>query len=194
MNIIILLGHPNKNSFNHAIAQICRNQLEKNGHTVFFHDLYEEKFNPLHTLNNSESTIDIVVEKHISHLRISDGIIVIHPNWWGQPPAIVKGWLDRVLLPGIAYNFVQNKKMENIPIGFLKAKVALVFNTSNAPNNIENDPLDSIWKNNVFKFCGVNQVERKNYCALKESNFKQRSLWLSEVSSIVNTHFPEIKK
>ncbi len=195
MKVLIVLGHPDNRSFNHAIAKACKTQIESNGHSVFFHDLYAENFSPLHHIDNtnSDSTVDAEIHTHCSQLADSDGIIVIHPNWWGQPPAIIKGWIDRVLMQGIAYDFVENDEGAHVPVGLLKAKIGLVLNTSNTPNDIGDDPLDSIWKNRVFNFCGVDQVERRNFCVVKDSDENQRSLWLSEVQSMINSYFPKIK-
>ena len=198
MKVLIILGHPDNTSFNHAIACTCKKEIENNGHSVFFHDLYNEKFNPLLQIDSLNQDIkpDENLKTHIEDLTNSDAIIVIHPNWWGQPPAIIKGWLDRVLVQGIAYDFIQNEKGEYIPIGLLKAKIALILNTSNTPddldNEILNDPLDSIWKERVFKFCGVNQIVRKNFSTVKNSNVNQRSQWLSEIEILMNTHFPKV--
>lgn len=193
MKVLIVLGHPDKKSFNHAIAEACISQIESNGHTIFFHDLYAENFKPLLHIDkeNPNKPLDKHIKAHCDDLINCDGIIVIHPNWWGQPPAIIKGWLDRVLLPGIAYDFVDNGKGGTVPIGLLKAQNAIILNSSNTPYNMENDPLDAIWKNNVFKFCGINKVERRNFCALKDSDEKQRHQWLSEVQLMMNTLFPK---
>ena len=193
MNVLIILGHPDKKSFNHAIAQTCISQIETNGHCTLFHDLYAENFKPLlHIANEKyEMQIDNQLKAHCDNLINSDGIIIIHPNWWGQPPAIIKGWLDRVLLPGIAYDFVENKKGENIPIGLLKAQRAIVFNSSNSPYEKKSDPLKSIWKNSVFNFCGVNKIEHRNFCLVKNSDENQRNQWLNEVKEMINIHFPK---
>ena len=194
MNVLIILGHPDKKSFNHAIAKACIAQVESNGHTVLFHDLYAEKFNPLHQIDNlnQNEEVDDIVKIHCSHLKKSDAIIVIHPNWWGQPPAIIKGWLDRVFLPGVAYDFISNNKGKQTPVGLLKAQTGLVLNTSNAPSTIENDFLQSIWKNHVFGFCGVKKIERKNFAFIKGSDNKQRAKWLLEVKQMVASLFPVV--
>lgn len=193
MNVLIILGHPDKKSFNHAIAQTCISKIDANGHSVFFHDLYVENFNPLLHIDNenNETVIDNQIKVHCDDLINCDGIIIIHPNWWGQPPAIIKGWLDRVLLPEVAYKFVDNEKGEHIPIGLLKAKSAIVLNSSNSSCDDENRALDSIWKNKVFKFCGVNKVERINFCAVKNSDKNQRNKWLTEVQFMMDTYFPK---
>ncbi len=71
------------------------------------------------------------VMMHCREIAEARGIVVVHPNWWGQPPAILKGWVDRVLRAGVAYEFVEGDSGEGIPNGLLKAETAMVFNTSN---------------------------------------------------------------
>ena len=78
-----------------------------------------------------------------------------------MPPAILKGWIDRVLRMEIAYRFVANDKGEGVPVGLLKARAAIVFNTANTPEDRERetfgDPLESLWKKCVFDLCGVKE-------------------------------------
>jgi len=195
MNVLIVLGHPDENSYNHAIAETCKNRLIENGHSVVFHDLYKEHFSPViktvEIPKNGE--IDYVIKMHCEDLVNSDGIIVIHPNWWGQPPAILKGWIDRVIRPGVAYEFEEGDAGEGIPIGLLKAKSALVFNTSNTSEERENklfgDPLETIWRNCIFDFCGVKQFERKIFRIVVTSDLTRRQIWLNEVIMMIDKYF-----
>jgi putative NADPH-quinone reductase len=195
MNILLILGHPDSNSFNHAIAATCRERLIYLGHSVIFHDLYKEKFNPL--IESFEIPkhvqIDKNIQKHCDDLIKSDGIIIVHPNWWGQPPAILKGWIDRIFRPGVAYEFEEGDNGEGVPIGLLKANIALVFNTSNTnedrENNIFKDPLENIWKNCVFDFCGIKKFERKMFRIIVTSDLNQRQIWLDEVKDMVDKYF-----
>jgi len=137
--------------------------------------------------------IDHIIKMHCDDLVNSDGIIVIHPNWWGQPPAILKGWIDRVIRPGIAYEFEEGDEGEGTPIGLLKAKTALVFNTSNTSEERENrlfgDPLETIWRNCIFDFCGVKQFERKIFRIVVTSDLIRRQNWLNEVSKMMDKYF-----
>lgn len=195
MNILIILAHPDKNSFNHAIAEICQDKLKINGHSVILHDLYAENFNS--TINKAEipknGRVDNTIKKHCEELTNSNGIIIIHPNWWGQPPAILKGWIDRVIRPGIAYEFSEDDNGEGVPIGLLKAKVGLVFNTSNTNKARENiifkDPLETIWKNCIFDFCGVKIFDRRMFRIIVTSNLQQRQVWLNEVKEMIDKYF-----
>jgi putative NADPH-quinone reductase len=200
MNILIILGHPDNTSFNHAIADTCRNRLVENGHSVLFHDLYREGFNPITDVNEipKQGKIDNLIKTHCDNLKDSDGIVIIHPNWWGQPPAILKGWIDRVFRPGVAYEFEEGDSGEGLPIGLLKAKIGLVFNTSNTneerENNIFKDPLETIWKNCIFSFCGVKQFDRRMFRIVVTSDLNQRQIWLNEAKTIIDKYFPKTNK
>jgi 23S rRNA (guanosine2251-2'-O)-methyltransferase len=136
-----------------------------------------------------------LVKKHCDDLIQSDGIIIVHPNWWGQPPAILKGWIDKIIRPGIAYEFEDGDNGEGIPIGLLKAKTGIVFNTTNTSaireNKIFKDPLETIWKNCIFDFCGVKQFERKIYRIIVTSDLKQRLQWLKETRELIDKYFPK---
>ncbi len=135
MKITLILVHPRPGSFNHAIADTAAATLRQAGHLVTVHDLYAEQFDPL--LPDPEiarnAVLPPVISEHCREIAAADGIVIVHPNWWGMPPAILKGWLDRVLRPGVAYRFSETDSGEGIPIGLLSAKAVLVFNTSNAP-------------------------------------------------------------
>ncbi len=195
MTVLIILAHPARKSFNHAIAQLVKKNLQEGGHKIIFHDLYKEEFNP--TLPEGEipkdGNCDPVVEKHCQELLKADGIIIIHPNWWGMPPAILKGWVDRVIRPGIAYEFEEGDNGEGVPIGLLKAKTALVFNTANTSKereeNIFLDPLETLWKNCIFYLCGVKVFYRKVFRIVVTSTPEQREKWLKDVEDTVIKYF-----
>ena len=196
MKISVILAHPNKKSFNHAIAATVLEALERNGHEVFFHDLYEEKFDPI--LPAVEIPRDIAlpseVERQCNEISAADGVVIIHPNWWGQPPAILKGWVDRVIRPGVAYEFLEDDKGEGVPCGLLKVKAAVVFNTSNTgterEKNIFGDPLETIWKNCIFDLCGVKSFYRRMFNIIVASSEGRRKEWLQEVTRTANKYFP----
>lgn len=133
MRISVILAHPDPNSFNRAIAKTAIEVLKANGHKVFFHDLYREKFDPLLPAKeiDEDAKLPAKIKKHCKEIATADGIVIVHPNWWGQPPAILKGWVDRIIRPRVAYQFLEGDSGEGVPKGLLKAKAALVFNTSN---------------------------------------------------------------
>ncbi len=196
MKISLILAHPNKESLNHAIAKAAIDALRRDNHNVNFHDLYEEGFDPI--LSNLEIPKDVLlphdIERHCVEIANADGIIIIHPNWWGQPPAILKGWIDRVIRPGVAYEFLEGDMGDGIPRGLLRARAAIVFNTSNTPRDREEkifgDPLETLWKNCVFGLCGVRDFYRKMFRTVVISSESERQKWLEEVKDIVSRYFP----
>lgn len=192
----MILGHPNEGSFNHAIAETTAETLRNNGYQVMFHDLYREQFEPI--LTNKEisnnASLEPIIKKHCAEVSMVDGIVIIHPKWWGQPPAILKGWVDRVFRPGVAYQFAEGDRGEGVPVGLLKARTALVFNTSNTLREREldvfGDPLETLWKNCIFGLCGIKNFYRIMFGAVVTSTLEQRKAWLREVQQIINQFFP----
>ena len=195
MKVSVILAHPKEGSFNHAIAQAALDRLADNGHTVFFHDLYKEGFDPLLISEEipREAPLPLGIVQHCEEIAKADGVVVVHPNWWGQPPAILKGWVDRVIRPGIAYEFVEGDTGEGVPKGLLKAKVALVFNTSNTEAEREKavfgDPLEAIWKHCIFGLCGVATFYRRMFSVVVTSSEKQLNQWLDETRKDIDVYF-----
>jgi putative NADPH-quinone reductase len=195
VTVLLILAHPSPRSFNHAIAQAARETLEERGHEVVLHDLYAEGFEPL--LPAAELLKDAAlapsIEAHCREIAEVDGIVVVHPNWWGQPPAVLKGWLDRVLRQGVAYRFGTDESGQPGVIGMLKAKAAVVFTTSNTPREQElaiyGDPLENLWRTCVFGFCGVRGFQRRNYEVVVVSTPEQRAAWLQDVRRTVQEWF-----
>ena len=196
MNISVILAHPDKESFNHAIARTAVTRLKKNGHCVTYHDLYAEQFDPLLPSQEipTKTLLPPEVEAHCGEIRSADGILIVHPNWWGQPPAILKGWVDRVMRPGIAYKFLDGDQGEGIPVGLLKAKAAIVFNTANTPPERERevfgDPLQLLWKDCVFGLCGVSVFYREMFAVVVTSTYEKRQAWLRKVEEVISRFFP----
>lgn len=196
MKVSVILGHPYEKSFNHAIAQTVVQSLEDLGHEVFFHDLYLENFDPKitgHELAEDDISFDKLVEKHCREIMIANAIVIIHPNWWGMPPAILKGWIDRVLRPEVAYSFAGDDNGSGIPTGLLQADMAIVLNTSNTEEmreaSVFGDPLETIWKNCIFDFCGVKRFHRIMFRIIANSTPLQRKQWLTEVKETISRYF-----
>jgi putative NADPH-quinone reductase len=195
MRVLTILAHPQPGSFNHAIASAAVAALEAGGHEVVFHDLYAERFDPL--LRSKEipkgAQIDEALASHCRDLAEAEGIIVVHPNWWGMPPAILKGWVDRVVRPGLAYEFLEGDSGQGVPRGLLRARKALVFNTTNTEADREQeafgDPLQTLWKNCIFGLCGVKDFSRKSYGVVVTSTEEERRLWLDDVKQRVRECF-----
>ena len=162
---------------------------------MWFHHLYREQFNPIMPARElaSDATDDALVRLHQEEIRQADGIVIVHPNWWGQPPAILTGWVDRVLRENVAYAFPEGDNGGGLQLGLLKAKAALVFNTSNTPPERENevfgDPLQRLWRDCIFAFCGVNVFDRLMFRVIADSSEAERKTWLQQAEALVEQYF-----
>lgn len=196
MNLLLLLAHPGPASFNHALAGAVRAALQADGHAVTYHDLCAEGFAP--ALPAAEipaaAALPPEIQSHCNELRAADGLVIVHPNWWGQPPAVLKGWIDRVLRPGVAYRFLPGDSGEGVPVGLLRARTAVILNTSNTSAAREQtafgDPLEAIWKRCIFDLCGVRDVRRRMFSVLVTSTPAQREAWLAEAVALCRQAFP----
>ena len=166
-------------------------ELKAAGHEVVYHDLYAEEFDPILPADQipKDAALDPVVKQHCDEVRAADGYVIVHPNWWGMPPAILKGWVDRVIRQGTMYEFGPNGVVQH-----LKGRRALVFTTSNTPREDElrfyGDPLENLWKNCIFGLVGVEDFQRRNFESIIMSTAEQRRGWLEEVRKLVRERFP----
>jgi NAD(P)H dehydrogenase (quinone) len=191
MKASVILAHPYKLSFNHAIYNAVIDTLNSLEIFTYAHDLYRECFNPVLTEAElgKQPSHDPLVEEYTQELLESDVLIFIHPNWWGQPPAILKGYIDRVIRPPRAYDFPPDDSGGGLPIGKLHGKVGIVFNTSNTGEEREthyfNDPLEYIWKKCIFGFCGITESQRITFRIVADSTLEERAHWLLQVRDMV---------
>jgi NAD(P)H dehydrogenase (quinone) len=182
MNILIILGHPSPKSLNHALAFNLIKVLT-GSYQIVFHDLYAEKFDPL--LKEDELLHENIFHDDIAmycrELQQADCLIIIHPNWWGRPPAILKGWIGRVIRLGVGYGFEDNG--EGLPVTLLKLKYFFVFNTSNTikerEQDVFHDPLNFIWKNCIADFLGVEYFYREMFSVVITSSNDDRESWIN---------------
>ena len=191
MKILLLLGHPKQNSFNHAIAETSVNVLTKLGHDVVFHDLYQEHFDPVLPSGEEglpEEQLPEYLQDHLRHFKEADGVVVVHPNWWGGPPAILRGWVDRVLRANSCYQFTK----EGV-VSYVGGKIVQVFSTSNTPRDVElnvyGDPLEVFWKVVVFGLLGTQSFERRNFESVVLSTLAERQDWLAEIETTLRRRF-----
>lgn len=190
---LVVVAHPDPESFNRAIADQVARSWSETGIEVKLHDLYAECFDPILTReeHRGETSRDPLVRRHIADLRASDLLAIVHPNCWGAPPAMMKGWIDRVFAPNSAYAFEKGSDGGEAPIGLLTIKAALVLNTGNTPADRERDafgdPLDRIWRQCVLPYCGVANVKRELFGVVALSTAEQRAAWLAQADALARS-------
>ncbi|MFB6820141.1 NAD(P)H-dependent oxidoreductase [Streptomyces virginiae] len=187
MQIGVYLAHPRPGSFNHAVFDAVVEELRGRGCRVVAHDLCAEGFPPslspeeTGTVGAAPGARDPQVALHQRELATLDALVFVHPNWWGMPPAVLTGWVQRVLAPGVAYKL---DTADGEPAPLLKADRALVLNTSDTPLEREErefgDPLRQIWAACVLPYAGITDVRRTVFRTVTDSVDEERAAWLHQ--------------
>jgi len=117
MQVVVVLAHPNADSFCHALAQRAVAGLTAGGHQSELIDLYalgvSAAMSPAeHAAYHGETPIlDPLIQSHADLVRAADALVFVYPTWWSSTPAILKGWLERVMVPGVAFVFNKDGKV-----------------------------------------------------------------------------------
>jgi NAD(P)H dehydrogenase (quinone) len=156
MSVCIVLAHADSSSLSSQIFMELSTLLESKGGEVFKQDLYKDKFDPVLPLDElmRRMSLDPLVTRYSTELGNSDRIVVIHPDWWSGPPAILKGWVDRLFRPGTAYDEIRDflgDEADFVPL--LSGKRVDVIVLSH--RDVSSNPLLKFWKEDVFGWCGV---------------------------------------
>lgn len=183
--ILILCGHPDKDTFSGTVAEHYQVGAEDAGHTVERVNIGELNFDPiLHKgykeIQHLEPDLIALQDK----FRNADHIMIVYPNWWCTMPALLKGLFDRFWLPGFAFNFnKQTKQIEK----HLKGKTGRVINLSGT-----HSPFNMWWKfgdytneiqYGILEFAGI----RTNVTSLgpcEKVSDEIRAKWLKEVENL----------
>lgn len=193
MSVLLVVGHPDSRSFNHAAAERIATTLSDEGIDVRYHDLYRERFEPVleHAEIRRRFSFDDTFSAYAREIRDARGIVLVYPDWWGMPPAILKGWIDRVFRPGIAFEFEGDEFMPKHRVPLLSGKRALVCSTTDETNPLSQTAIQSVWRDRVFNYVGIDAVEFKTLYNVRESTGRQRKLWLTELDEVARRLFSE---
>ncbi len=108
MNYLIVYAHPNSQSFNNAIKQTLESSLKEKG-SVIIRDLYAMNFDPVYSAQElaaaQKGEIPHAIQEEQNHVKWADVILCVFPLWWAAPPAIFRGYVDRIFSKGFAYDF-----------------------------------------------------------------------------------------
>lgn len=160
--VLVILGHPSNDSLCHALAESYTKGAKKAGAQVKKIYLSEIKFDPiLHEGYNKRTDLEKDLLKARELLVWAEHIVLVHPIWWGSTPAILKGFFDRVLLPGFAFKY--KNKTDLVPEKLLSGKTAHLIQTSGGYNWVYfftgNPTLQSL-DMFTFNFCGI-KIKKK---------------------------------
>ena len=117
MNALVVYCHPVEGSFCSAMRDAAITGLRAAGHIVNVIDLAAEQFNPVMSTSEwkmyaeSSGKIPVGLERDVSLVKSAEIIVFVYPTWWGGLPAQLKGWIERVMLPGTAFVFNEKNKV-----------------------------------------------------------------------------------
>jgi 1,4-dihydroxy-2-naphthoate polyprenyltransferase len=181
--VLLILSHPRTGSFNHAVAEAVTRGLRREGAEVSVHDLYAEGFDPVlrELLANAASVETISLQ---AELLWAQTLIIVTPMWWASFPAMLKGYLDRVLTED--YAFAYNEA--GIPTGRLHGRNALVLVTTDTPRPIlyatgRIRGLQGLLRG-ALEFCGISPSRFRLIGPVRGSSVDARERWLAAVEAL----------
>lgn len=188
--VTIVYAHPWAGSFNKAVLDTVTKRCEEKANKVVVIDLYKDHFSPameeksLYLFSKGKSA-DSMVENYQKLLLDTQELVFIFPIWWFSPPAIVKGFIEKVMLKNFAY--IQ-KPMRMI--GLLKTiEKTTVITTSEIPTRyirtIGGNPIKGIFIRNTLKKLGLNHIKWLNCGRTVSGSKEKRQNFLSKVSRII---------
>jgi putative NADPH-quinone reductase len=117
MRVVVVVAHPDPDSFNHAIASTATASLTRAGHVVTVLDLYAEEFRTAMShdehaaYHGDRPLLDPMAERHAGIIKRAEALVFVYPTWWSTVPAILKGWLERVMVPGVGFVFDEHQRV-----------------------------------------------------------------------------------
>lgn len=189
MKCLVIYSHPNEKSFNFAVKEEVVKQLQENKHEVEVRDLYAINFNPALSLKDfsilGEGNIPKDIEIEQNFITWADAIIVIHPTWWNSFPAMLKGYIDKVLLPGFAYKYGDSGV---VPL--LTGKKGLIFRTLGGDEklNLEDGrkkAYETTSNYGTLGFCGINILNIENFWSAPFVDDAKRKEYLSKIKEVI---------
>lgn len=183
MHIYIIIDHPKAKSFSYAVLDSFSNGLRQAGHTIDLVDLNRDGFNPV--LTEEELTVygqgislDPTVKDYQQRLLKADHLALIFPIWWYGMPARLKGWLDKVLLPGFAVTTDHQPLLTHISGATVLTTSA---DTDQELRETYHSPIEWSVCKGTLKFCGISPAKWLNFGEAGIASRSDHEAWLEKV-------------
>ena len=184
MNIYVIYTHPNPGSFNHAVLDALVSGLREAGHQVTVSDLYAEGFSGALSKDDlaglADGRVADDVRAYQDKVSAADALVFIFPVWWFGPPALLKGWFDRVFSKGYAYDFGPKGLVPK-----LKVKKALVISTAGGMEAMYknlgfSEAMNKVLINGTLQFVGIWKVTWRIFHNVVDCDDQTRQGFLEE--------------
>lgn len=180
--IVIINGHPNNESFNYEIAKAYKKGASSSTAEIKEIIISDLQFNPnLQFGYQKRMELETDLLEAWEKIGWANHLVWVHPVWWGGLPAITKGFIDRLFLPGLVF---QNKENSVWWDKLLKGKSAHIITTLDQPGwyywLVYGKPSVNQLKKSTLEFCGVRPVKVTYFGIIKTSSENQREKWLTK--------------
>lgn len=183
---LIINGHPDKESFCFALAESYKKGADSAGADCKLVHLIDLEFNPILTFGYrkiSELEPDLV--KIQEEILAADHLVLVYPNWWATFPALLKGFLDRVLMPDFAFKYHEDSPFWD---KLLAGKTARMIVTMDTPKwyyfLMNKNAGHNAMRIGVLEFCGIKPVKITSFAPVKSSDEAKRKKWLAKVEEL----------
>lgn len=185
-NVLVILGHPSKESLCGALAEEYQSGAKKAGHTIETIHLGSLKFDPiLRGGYEGSQPLEPDLEKAQQQIAWADHLVFVYPTWWGALPALLKGFIDRIFLPGFAFKYHEGSMGWD---RLLTGKSAQLIVTMDSPpwyyRWVSRMPGHHQMKKTILEFSGVKPVRIAAFGSVKASDKAKRSKWLTAVNNL----------
>lgn len=184
--ILLINGHPDKQSFNYALCEAYKRGAMESNEEIKEICIADLAFDPnlkygYRLRTNLEPDLVEAWEK----IKWADHLVWIHPVWWGGMPALSKGFIDRLFLPGMAFEYRPGSIFWD---KLLKNKTARIITTLDQPGwyyrLVYARPSVNQLKKSTLKFCGISPVFVTYVGIVKSSDIELRNKWLKQISRL----------
>jgi NAD(P)H dehydrogenase (quinone) len=184
--ILIVQGNPDKNSFCDALAEAYKKGAFDANAEVKEINIREIEFNPNLAFGYKkrvELEQGLIESQHL--IKWADHLVFVYPTWWGTMPALLKGFIDRVFLPGFGFQYRDDSVWWD---KLLKGKSARLIVTMDTPpwyfRLIYGQPGHKAMKKSTLGFCGIKPVRISSIGPVKHSKKSKRISWLNQVQKL----------
>lgn len=183
MRILIINGHPFDKSFNRGLAEAYEKGAKESGAEVQVIHVSELNFNPILEFGYRK-VLELEPDLIDAQKKIlwAEHIVIIHPLWWGSMPALLKGFIDRVFLPGFAFKYRANSVWWD---KLLKGRTARIICTSDQPYYynrwVYGRPGINQLKKMILEFCGIKPVKVTWIAPIRNSTEEFRKKWIEKI-------------
>jgi putative NADPH-quinone reductase len=179
---LIINGHPNPHSLCSSISKSYEDGAKSRNHSIKTIHLNQLVFNPILQHGYQQRTeLEPDLLSAWEDIKGADHIVWVYPNWWGTYPALLKGFIDRLFLPGFAFTPKENSSLWEKN---LKGKTAHLMVTMDSPGWYYNLILGAAghktFKNSILNFVGIKTKKISNFRTVKGSTDTQREKWLKQ--------------